>query len=112
MNELTLGQIDKIYPMIDRESKPSSGTFLSFRTACNQAKRLFPQHGGGGLLICALVLSNGFETWGECRKQMDIKKIENEHLVPVMEVNPDFLPLPAPAGKSPVPNGENQSPDQ
>lgn len=112
MKELNLEQIDSIYPMIDRESRSATETFLSFRTACAQAKRLFPQHGGGGLLICALVLSNGFETWGQCRKEMDIKKIRKQHLVPVMEANPDFLPLPAPAEKSPVPNGENQSPGQ
>lgn len=112
MKELTLEQVDSIYPMIDAESKPTSPSALSFRVACAQAKRLYPQHGGGGLLVCSLVISNGFDTWEECRKSLEIEKIEQGHLIPVMEANPDFLPLPAPAEKLPEQNGESPSADQ
>lgn len=107
ITELTLEQVDGIYPMIDRETKPTSKSFLSYRVACKTAARLYPVHGGGGLLIGALILSNGFETWEACRKGLNIKKISSEHLVPVMEANPDFLPLPAPESESPEPSGEN-----
>ena len=112
MKELTLEEVDRIYPMINIETKPYNPSVLSFRLACAQAKRLYPQHGGGGLLICALVIGQDHETWAEYRKENGVDKVTAEHLVPVMESNPDFLPLPAPVDASPSLNGEKKSSKQ